>query len=145
MYGTARAYYILSQMSSADYGSKDIKYHMDHIHPKAGFTEEKLADCGCIDRLQDWLEMRNQLPNLQLLKGLYNKEKSKTPIAEYVASMGSKKAKKFRKENFLPSNLDLELKKFDKFYVYRKDRIVKELCKILEIKYMQEIGKMVKK
>lgn len=134
MYGTARAYYILSQMSSADYGSKDIKYHMDHIHPKAGFTEEKLAECGCKDRLQDWQEMRNQLPNLQLLKGKYNKEKSKTPIAEYMESMTSKRAKDFCKENFLPPISDLELKKFDKFYKYRKDRIVKKLCKILEIK-----------
>ena len=135
MYGTARAYYILSQMSSADYSGKDKKYHMDHIHPKAGFTEGKLAECGCKDRLQDWLEMRNQLPNLQLLRELYNKEKSKTPIAEYVASMPSKMAKNFRKENFLPPISDLELKKFDKFYEDRKERIVKELCKILDVNY----------
>jgi len=133
MYGTARAYYILSQMGSANYSDKNIKYHMDHIHPKAGFTKENLAECGCEDRLEDWLEMRNQLPNLQLLMGLHNKEKSKTPIAEYVEAMKAAKAKSFRKENFLPKKLELD--HFDDFYDYRKEQIVKKLCKILDVKY----------
>lgn len=133
MYGTARAYYILSQIGSADHSGKYIKYHMDHIHPKAGFTKENLAECGCEDRLEDWLEMRNQLPNLQLLKGKHNKEKSKKPIAEYVEAMKPSKAKIFWKENFLPKKLELD--HFDDFYDYRKEQIVKKLCKILDVNY----------
>ena len=106
---------------------------MDHIHPKAGFTKENLAECGCEDRLEDWLEMRNQLPNLQLLKGKHNTEKSKKPIAEYVEAMKAAKAKSFRKENFLPKKLELD--HFDDFYDYRKEQIVKKLCKILDVNY----------
>lgn len=133
IYGTARAYYVLRLMyPMEEIGRKDKKYHVDHIHPRALFNQKTLAELGVEDRLEDWKEMCNQLPNLQLLDEQYNKEKSKTPIAEYVESMGKSKAEKFRKANLLPENLDLE--DFDDFCKTRKEKIIDKLMKLLKIK-----------
>ncbi len=131
-YGTARAYYALMLMYPSGTGGKEIKYQMDHVHPKALFTKPYLKEHKCYDHYEEWLEKRNRLPNLQLLASLNNKEKSKQPIVDYVASIKNKKTRSnFINENFLPEK-KLNIESFEDFFRYRKGKIVAKLCKILE-------------
>ena len=131
-YGTARAYYALMLMYPSGTGGKEIKYQMDHVHPKALFTRQNLKDHNCEDNYEDWLEKRNSLPNLQLLASLNNKEKSKKPINDYINSIKKKEARSnFIKENFLPKD-QLDITFFEEFFQYRKNKIVDKLCEVLE-------------
>ncbi|WP_010140075.1 DUF262 domain-containing protein [Oceanicola sp. S124] len=61
--------------------------HVDHIYPKSRFTRAKLKRDGVdeddIEHLIDW---SNRLPNLQLLKGVPNQEKSAKFPATWLQS-----------------------------------------------------------
>lgn len=61
--------------------------HVDHVYPKSRFTKAKLRREGVdeddIEHLIDW---SNRLPNLQLLKGVPNQEKSTTFPATWLKS-----------------------------------------------------------
>ena len=62
-------------------------YHVDHIHPKAMFTDARLKkeqfDKGTVQAFQDQC---NYLPNLMLLEYRDNVSKSKRPLKKWIES-----------------------------------------------------------
>ena len=62
--------------------------HVDHIVPRARLTESKLKKLGISQpEIALALGRKDRLGNLQLLDGLVNKEKSKKPVAVFIAAM----------------------------------------------------------
>lgn len=83
-YGSGYAFATLGLL----YPSLDFRnvFHEDHLHPKSGFTEKRLARLGIIsaDAQDEFVERRDAIVNLQLLDGTLNLEKSKQPLIEWL-------------------------------------------------------------
>ncbi len=104
----------------------NIIFHQDHIHPKSFFTEANLRQAlenkFNQNLLRDWKEKSNMLPNLQLLEGSENQEKSNTPFKDWLDENYRKdnERKRFLRNNFIPTNVDLSISNFDEFFEKRK-------------------------
>lgn len=71
-------------------------YHQDHIYPKVMLSESRLQRLGMSDSdIGEMLRIRDQLPNLQLLPGPVNLEKSKLHPRKYIASIPSEKRQNY--------------------------------------------------
>jgi hypothetical protein len=59
-----------------------MQFHEDHIFPRSRFTRSKLTKAGIsADKINEYLDKVDTLPNLQLLAGLPNIEKqAKLPV-----------------------------------------------------------------
>jgi hypothetical protein len=72
-------------------------YHQDHIFPKIMLSESRLQRLGLSEvDISELLRLRDQLPNLQLLPGPVNLEKSKLHPRAYVA-----KVPRSQRENYI--------------------------------------------
>jgi hypothetical protein len=64
------------------------KYHQDHVFPRGLLSDRRLRKAGLDDdEIARILQRRDQLPNLQLLRGELNQEKSRKHPAQYIASI----------------------------------------------------------
>lgn len=109
------------------------KFHEDHIFPKSLFTRKKLVAAGVAsDRVDDYLEAVNLLPNLQLLAGTANIEKQDTLPAAWAESAfpTNEKRATYLAENDL-DGLSLDLIDFLDFFKERETRIRNRLLKAL--------------
>ena len=62
--------------------------NMDHIFPRAHFTERKLRAAGVADtQVDDFMQCKDRLANLQLLDGALNNEKRTKMPAEWLSEM----------------------------------------------------------
>ena len=111
----------------------EIKFHQDHIHPVSLFTSAKLEKYGISDQeWKKWQEMKDRLPNLQLMEGKENESKNKTPFEEWLYGKDSNgtpnvsDVNKFKKDNYIPV-ISLEFKDFEKFYEARKNVLKEEI------------------
>jgi hypothetical protein len=60
-------------------------FHVDHVFPKSQFTRPRLKKAGVSDEdIDDFQDMVNSLPNLQLLEGAENVEKLTTMPMEWI-------------------------------------------------------------
>jgi hypothetical protein len=132
-YGGQRTFSALSVL----YPGLDLskKFHEDHIFPKSRFTRKRLAASGIPgDKIEDYMEAFNLLPNLQLLAGTANVEKQDSLPADWIASDTVFPSEE-RRRNYLSENdldeLPLELADFGAFYEGRKSRIRDRLIRAL--------------
>lgn len=92
-------------------------FHVDHIFPRSRFTSKKLEKAGVSpDDIDDFMEMGNRLPNLQLLEGVENMEKRATLPAEWIRSMASESHRTNYCDNHLLENVPESLPEFGDFY-----------------------------
>lgn len=130
-YAGQRTFAVLSVL----YPGLDLgkKFHEDHIFPRSLFTRKKLVAAGVpTDKVDDFLDAFNLLPNLQLLAGTANIEKQDALPAVWAAKAfpnGEKRATYFD-ENDL-DGLPLELVDFLSFYEQRKARVRNRLLAAL--------------
>ncbi|MFZ2164720.1 MAG: hypothetical protein WAV45_04595, partial [Propionibacteriaceae bacterium] len=101
------------------------KFHEDHIFPKSRFTKRKLTEAGVPpDKIDDYLDTVNLLPNLQLLAGTANIEKQDALPADWIAAAFPSPLKR---ETYVADNdladLPLDLAGFSAFFEKRKQRV----------------------
>ena len=115
-----------------------VKFHQDHIHPASLFTDAKLRKyCIPEDEWLEWKELKDQLPNLQLLEGKENESKNKTLLKDWInAKDGSgtpnlEDIEKFKSDNYIPKNVSLEFKDFRLFFDERKKILRDKISKVL--------------
>lgn len=132
-YGTgAYTFMLLSLLyPNLKYGQKG--FHQDHMHPYAGFEEEKIKDLvlpdGSViddDRKEDWRRRRDTLANLQLLEGRENEAKNAVPLAEWL-----KLGENSSSVKYLPSGVSYELSNFEEFMNERQKLMSAALKDIL--------------
>lgn len=102
-----------------------IKFHQDHVHPYVSFDEldsTKLSET----QISKWKEMRNTLPNLQLLEGSENESKNRVPLADWI-KVGNKVLYSDKKES-------TDLYNFEKYYEKRKQNMISKLLEIFNLK-----------
>jgi len=115
-----------------------IQFHQDHIHPASLFTDAKLKKCNIPeDRWAVWQEIKDMLPNLQLLEGRENESKNKTPFRDWLygkdidGNTNIPDVDRFKRDNYIPKNVRLEFKDFHEFYKERKEILREKVLKVL--------------
>lgn len=130
-YGRQGTFAILSLL----YPGLDLRneFHQDHVFPRSMFTRKKLRDAGVPDeKVEKYLGMVDQLPNLQLLLGPLNQEKlDKLPHAWLAMAMPDPT----QRASYLTRHDLVELPEsvvdFDKFFEARKARMKSRLVALL--------------
>ena len=112
------------------------KFHIDHIFPKAMFTQSKLQKAGVPEEdIEFYLENFNCLANLQLLEGTPNIEKSDKPFDEWLDETyptGTPGRDTYMKTNYIPMDSGLRLTNFKDFIGKRKELITEAFKKSIK-------------
>jgi hypothetical protein len=109
------------------------KFHEDHIFPKSRFTKKKLVDAGIdLEKVNDYLDAFNLVPNLQLLAGTANIEKQDALPCDWIAGVfpSEERRRTYLDENDL-DGLPLDIADFLTFFKQRKSRARDRLAKAL--------------
>lgn len=109
-------------------------FHIDHIFPRAVFHANELKALGLSAeesrRLQD---VKERLPNLQLLEGPDNQSKSDQMPAQWIAETYERREED-RKDyisRHLLDGIPADLNGFEAFYVARRKRLVERIVAVL--------------
>jgi len=110
-----------------------IQFHQDHMHPSSRFTTKDLNNAGVDSKLLDhWKNLKDQLPNLQLLEGQENIEKRAIPLKDWVSKKIDNELY-YRELNYISETQSLSLAYFECFFEARKQRMKNELYKLFEV------------
>ncbi len=109
--------------------------HVDHIFPKSRFTRHQLSKAGVPDeRIDEFMEKVNGLPNLQILEGPVNSQKSNKLPREWVNEHYSDEdARNMYLASHDMHDLPDEITEFMDFYEARRERIAKRLRDLLGV------------
>ncbi len=133
-YGQRQAFPVLALL----YPSLDYRnlFHQDHIHPKSKFTAKRLQAAGIDDAEAAWLMARvNDIPNLQMLEGAPNVEKSDMPFAEWLEFRypNPDDRAQYMERQYIPAGKDTSLAGFRAFHLERRRLMREELARILMV------------
>ena len=107
------------------------QFHIDHIFPKSRFTWRRLKDAGVPeDDIPQFQDRADRLPNLQLLAGRPNQEKSATLPREWLDRLGPENAAEHRQLHDL-GEVPADITDFTEFYEARRDRLLGRLGTLL--------------
>lgn len=118
-YGSAYTFSTLAVL----YPTLDFKnkFHIDHIFPKSFFTRKNLLKRGINEeKVYNFIENVDYLPNLQLLEGIPNIEKSNKDFKEWLSETypNPQARKEYMEKNYIP-DMDLSIENFDEFLFKR--------------------------
>jgi hypothetical protein len=114
-----------------------VQFHQDHIHPHAGFSVSALRKLKLTDQqIDEWREMRDALPNLQLLEGRENQIKSKTTFRDWLQRQvpNISEARAYLRTQNIPVAVSLDLENFENFYEKRRVLLKQKLAKMLNVR-----------
>jgi hypothetical protein len=108
-------------------------HHQDHVVPRARLTVSRLRSLGLSsDEIELATDRRDRLPNLQLLQGQINAQKSKMALTDFIAKLSPVS----KRRHFIDSN-DLVLipkdeTQFNQFYLKREQVMRKRLRELIK-------------
>jgi hypothetical protein len=130
---SAASFWILS-MLYPHLRLEDVTFHQDHIHPAARFEDSNFEALGIPkEQWKDWLELRDALPNLQLMEGKQNSAKNAKPFKDWFDGLSEAHQASFSTGNYLPAGVGLEFEHFMEFYQARKEMLRCELRNVLAV------------
>ena len=108
-------------------------FHVDHIFPKAQFTRRQLRKAGVPDdKIDEFIQSKDGLANLQLLQGDENTEKSASMPSVWLKSAFSDPINRQEYQDLhLLGEVPPSIKKFDSFYEARRDRLKERIGQLL--------------
>lgn len=115
---------------SKDWISSNLKYEQDHLHPEERFNENRPLNVTFEDWSR-WKSLRNKLPNLQLLEGKDNAEKSDLPLEDYVSIMTDEQKVVFKDHALIPENVSLNIDSFETFYEERSKLLIEKIKSLM--------------
>ncbi len=118
--------YIILTLLYPNLSISNFKFHQDHCHPYSGFETKKLKDMGLSeDKILDWQNKKDLIPNLQLLEGLENESKNAESLQEWIDEGNSLK--------YYPEDGTFDFKDFEEFFVERKNQIKNKLMELFKL------------
>ena len=130
-YGEWRTFLALALL----YPGMDLRneFHVDHVFPKTVFKKKKLLDAGVpSEGINGVKELRDLLPNLQLLEGPINVSKNDTMPAEWSKEhFNNEKARLGYLDRHDMTDLPSEMASFPKFCTARAERMLGKFRKVL--------------
>ena len=111
----------------------DDLFHLDHVFPKAKFSEVRLKTKGVPeDKIEEFRHNRDGLANLQLLQGPINAEKGATMPATWLAKVfGNEEERRGYVENHLMGEVPGSIAEFDCFYNARRERLKEKIKQLV--------------
>lgn len=131
-YGNPRIFPLLSLLFPGHDFSHH--FHVDHIFPKSRFTKSQLKKAGIDDdkKLEEWIDMANRVPNLQLLEGGQNNDKrQKMPHDWYRVMWPEPLAYVNHLQTLAIDSLPENINEFDDFYLRRRETLMSRLHLLL--------------
>ena len=109
------------------------QFHVDHIFPASSFTDRRLKHAGVPDdRITAFGDNKDRLPNLQLLQGAVNIEKSATMPAEWLSETYTNDTSRHEyEERHLLGQVPESLTRFDTFYNARRELLKARIGRLL--------------
>jgi hypothetical protein len=132
-YGQSYTFSVLALL----YPTLDFRntFHIDHIHPRSLFTRSILTKRAIADGdLSFYLENADLLPNLQLLEGIPNQEKNDSEFKDWLSGKytSDKAVQSFKEKNYIPDDVDLDLRNFRQFVEERRTLLSNRLMTLLK-------------
>lgn len=113
---------------------KEIQFHQDHIHPHSKFSNENFNILGLsADEQEEWIRLRDMVPNLQLMEGRQNESKNASEFNHWLGLKNESEQSHFKISNFIPEDEDLDFKNFKSFFNQRKIKLKNELKNVFAI------------
>ena len=108
-------------------------FHIDHVFPRSEFTARKLRDAGVPDEeIEDFIQSRDRLANLQLLEGHKNIEKSAKMPAEWLTEAFPCSSTRLNYTTLhMLGDVPDSIAQFDVFYTARRDRLKDRIGELL--------------
>jgi len=139
-YGKPRTYCALSLLyKGLNYS---YRYHQDHIHPQAMFNARKMRANGYTEELiEQYGELMNSLPNLQLLQVTENIEKSDQPFIDWLTKLYPIQSDRdsYLIQNSISTETNLEFDNFLHFHKERKALLKNKLSDLLNVSLENEV------
>ena len=109
------------------------QFHVDHIFPSSRFTARRLRSAGVPnDQIDDFMQDKDRLANLQLLPGPENNEKRAKMPAEWMAQgFRNRTSRREYRELHLMGEIPESITEFDAFYDARRERLKEGIKKLL--------------
>ena len=109
------------------------QFHVDHIFPRARFTERRLASAGVPhEKIDDFIQRRHGLANLQLLQGAENNEKRARMPAEWLCqAQPDPVSRQAYLDRHLLGDVPDSITEFDTFYEARRERLKAKIQQLL--------------
>lgn len=133
-YGDKRLFPLLSLLFPfVDVGNNH--FHIDHIFPRSKFTKPNLKRAGVPESsIDQYKEMADCLPNLQLLEGVENVEKLAKMPSEWIDGAFQGAARSNYCDNHLIGELPESLADFGAFLEYRRNALRSRITGLLGAK-----------
>ena len=108
-------------------------FHVDHVFPKSEFTRPKLRGAEVPDdKIEEFIDSRDGLANLQLLAGLENTEKSSSMPAAWLKIAYSDPTNRQEYQDLhLLGEVPDSIRKFTSFYEARRERLRERIEQLL--------------
>jgi hypothetical protein len=110
-------------------------FHVDHIHPRSSFTQARLLKRGInATDIPSFMERADALPNLQLLEGIPNQQKSDADFADWFKDTvkGATAQADYVAKHFI-AKTDCKLTNFGAFFDQRKALLREQLLALLDV------------
>ena len=109
------------------------QFHVDHVFPQTRFSSSKLKRAGVpTEKVDDFIDHKDRLANLQLLPGTENIEKrAKLPFKWLSGQFPNEEAEREYRRSHLLEELPESIVDFDNFYDKRRKRMKKSIQKLL--------------
>lgn len=109
------------------------QFHVDHIFPRSRFTERRLCSAGVPrGRVDDFIQIRDGLANLQLLQGAENNEKrAKMPNEWLRQSQPDATSRQAYLDRHELGDIPDSITEFDAFYEARRERLKARIKQLL--------------
>lgn len=122
-----------------DFRLRDVSFAQDHIHPKSKFSKTEMSKAGIPAELhQKYIDLKDTLPNLQLLNGRWNSGKNDKALVEWFAEQSKADQEAIRSTGLYPTDVSLAFSDFLVFHNQRKALLKDQLHKVLDIKPMTQ-------
>lgn len=109
----------------------DTQFHIDHIFPHAKFGTADLRQFGVPEEKHDaFRDMRDRLPNLQLLEGRKNMKKQTMPPSDWLACKNAEAREGYARMHLF-GDVPEGLAEFDMFYEARRKRLEEKIRVLL--------------
>ena len=132
-YGSSLIYSVLSLL----YPGVDVsfRFHEDHIFPLKLLTRKRLTDAGVPeDKVEDYMNRRNRLANLQLLEECHHIPKgTKMPHVWLREHFTPEKIEAWMCRNYITEDIPESITGFLDFYESRRKNMKVRLAKILGV------------
>jgi hypothetical protein len=116
------------------------RFHQDHIHPRSQFTRVRLAKHGVPEgEIEYFLNGADRLPNLQLLEGTPNIEKSNTPFGTWLEDhcRSAQQLELYKQRHAIPDT-DLAITNFRLFTESRRELLTRRLREVVGVRAEDE-------